>query len=306
MLEVKKIPKIEECFEGSIHPFVQRVHEDTVNWAKMNNLMNDSNLKRYERQKISYLAGRSQPYDSYDSVRLSSDYLLLFCILDDYSDNLNNQKLYDIYSKKIIEILNERAFYDDDTFLYAWHDWWKRLSIGMPDEWKKRIIQSIQNCFNSIKWEIKNEKEKYIPTLEEYVNHRMHSGSVFVCFDLIERGGRSFIPASSRSILLRNLINSINKIVNWTNDLLSFKKEFENDEIHNLVIILQKQENCSIETALDRAKEMLNIEINTFIELKNKVFISNEPFDSGMIKFISRLENGVRGHYEWSMKTKRF
>ena len=73
-----------------------------------------------------------------------------------------------------------------------------------------------------------------------------------------------------------------------------------------MVIILQKQENCSIETALDRAKEMLNIEINTFIELKNKVFISNEPFDSGMIKFISRLENGVRGHYEWSMKTKRF
>ena len=41
MLEVKNIPKIEECFESSINPYVKKVHEDTVNWAKINNLMNE-------------------------------------------------------------------------------------------------------------------------------------------------------------------------------------------------------------------------------------------------------------------------
>ncbi|WP_158258892.1 terpene synthase family protein [Staphylococcus succinus] len=41
--------------------------------------------------------------------------------------------------------------------------------------------------------------------------------------------------------LLKELINSANKIANWTNDILSLDKEIRDGEVHNLVICIQKQ-----------------------------------------------------------------
>lgn len=306
MINTNRLPEIEENFDGSVSPYADEIQKSTIKWGKEFGFLHWGNLSKYEKQSIAYLASRAQPYDSFRDVRLTSDYLLLFCILDDYSDNSKDENEFEEYSNKIISIFNGDTNYIEDPFLSGWEDWWKRIKVGTTVEWQNQIIKSIKSCLESITWEIKNQKNGYIPKVESYIEKRQNSGSVFVCFDLIERGGGVFISSKYSMGLLKELIVSANKIANWTNDILSLDKEIKDDEVHNLVISIQKQNGNTIEESLKQTKKIMELEIDNFYRIKDKIFRFNKPFDSNIIKFISRLETAIRGHYEWSIRTKRF
>ncbi len=145
-----------------------------------------------------------------------------------------------------------------------------------------------------------------MPDIETYIEKRQHSGSVYICFDLVERGDATFVTTNARDKNFNELMTSANKIANWTNDILSLKKEIDNGEIHNLIISVQKENDCTIEEALLNVKELTVLEIKKYSELKNKLYAYNEPFNRKIIKYVSRVENAVRANYEWSLTTKRF
>lgn len=306
MIDTNKLPKIEDNFDGDINPFAKEIQQSMIEWAKEIGLLDINNINKYKSQKIAYLASRSQPYDSSENVRLTSDYLLLFCMLDDYSENVKEPNEFKEYSNKIIEILKGDVIYIGDPFLNGWKDWWRRVQAVTPLEFHHLLIKNITECFESITWEISNQIKKEIPTVDDYNENRLYNGSSFICFNLIEIGGGKLLPTKVRYYLLSELITSANNLVNWTNDILSLKKEIENEEIHNLVISMQKQNGNTIEESLKDVKNILDSEIDKFNELKTKVYELNQPFDSNIIKYISRLENVIRGHYEWSLKSKRF
>lgn len=306
MFYTNGLREIEENFNGAISPYADEIQKSTINWGKEFGFLYGENLPKYDKQSIAYLASRAQPYDSFRDVRLTSDYLLLFCILDDYSDKSKDENEFEKYSNKIISIFNGDINYIEDPFLSGWEDWWERIKVGTTIEWQDQIIKSIKSCLKSIIWEIKNQKNGCVPEVESYIEKRQNSGSVFVCFDLIERGGGMFIPSKTSMSLLKELITSANKIANWTNDILSLDKEIKDGEVHNLVIIIQNQNDNTIEEALKQTKKIMELEIDNFYRIKDKLFKFNKPFDSNIIKFISRLEIAIRGHYEWSVRTKRF
>ncbi|PTI46692.1 hypothetical protein BU060_10545 [Staphylococcus succinus] len=297
-------PQRQMCI--SVCPYAEEIQKVTIEWAKEFNILQKDNSKKYEKQNIGYLASRVQPYDSFQDVRITSDFLLLTCMLDDYSDKVKNPKEFKEYSNKLINVLRNIDDYEVDPFINGWHNWWERARKGTPIEWQNRIIHSIDKCFESIIWEIENEFENYVPNIENYIEKRQHSGSVYICFDLVERGDATFVTANVRNKDFEELITSANKIANWTNDILSLKKEIDNGEIHNLVISVQKENDCTIEEALLNVKELTIEEIKKYSLLKNKLYENNKPFNSNIIKYISRVENAVRANYEWSLTTKRF
>ncbi|MEP9851670.1 hypothetical protein ABDK10_03130 [Staphylococcus aureus] len=305
-MNINVIPVLENNFSGDISPYAEEIQKVTIEWAKEFNILQNDNFKKYERQNIGYLASRVQPYDSFQDVRITSDFLLLTCMLDDYSDQVKKPEEFKEYSQKIINVLKNKDVYKKDPFINGWHNWWQRTRKGTPIEWQNRIIRSIDKCFESISWEIENEVENNVPNIENYIEKRQHSGSVYICFDLVERGDATFVTSNVRNKDFDELITSANKIANWTNDILSLKKEIDNGEIHNLVISVQKENGCTIEEALLNVKKLTIEEIKKYSVIKNKLHENNMPFNGNIIKYISRVENAVRANYEWSLTTKRF
>lgn len=303
---VKKMPKIEYVFNQGISPYAVEIQSSTIDWAKKINVLNETTtIEKYKKQNIGYLASRAQPYDSFLDVRLASEYLLLFCMLDDYSDLVTNPLDFKDYSDRIISILKGNPT-DKDNFLSGWEDWWERVKVGTPIDWQNRITESITKCFEAMTLEIGQQFKNQIPKVHDYINNRQHSGSVLVCFDLIERGGKRYLPIEARSNLFMDLITSAGKITNWTNDILSLEKELRDGEMHNLVISVQKHSQISMQESLDYVKKMLNTEINKYNELKKHLLNLNNPYKEKLKQYIYYLETGVRGNYEWSMRTKRF
>lgn len=308
LMNVKKIPEIEYVFKGGISPYAFRVQSSTIDWAKKLNVLNETKMiEKYKNQNIGYLASRAQPYDSFSDINLTSDYLLILCMLDDYSEKVQDPHEFKYYSDNIISILKGNDnLTEKDAFLIGWENWWKRVKVGTPLEWQNRITKSITNCFEAIMWEIRNRINNHIPKVEDYVINRQHSGSVFVCFDLVERGGNRYLPTDVRNDLFIDLVNSASKIANWTNDILSFKKEVEEGEVHNLVICVQKQNQTSMQDSLERVKQMFNNELSKYNELKQQLLIENKSYNKELKKYIFGLESAVHGQYEWGLRTKRF
>lgn len=303
-----KLPKIEYVFEGGISPYANDVQSSTIDWAKKLNVLNEAKMvERYKKQNIGFLASRAQPCDNFSDIILTSDYLLLLCMLDDYSEQALDTHVFKYYSDNIISILkdNENPI-ENDTFLMGWKNWWERVKLGTPLEWQNRIIVSITKCFEAIAWEIRNSINNQIPRVEDYVINRQHSGSVFVCFDLVERGGRRYLPAEVRNGLFTDLINSASNIANWTNDILSLKKEIDDGEVHNLVICMQKHNQVSMQDSLEQVKKMLDHELSKYNELKKEFLNVNKPYEEEIQKYIFGLEFAVRGQYEWGLNTGRF
>ncbi|MGY4688526.1 hypothetical protein [Salibacterium sp. K-3] len=57
MMNVKKIPEIEQVFETGIRSYAVEIQRSTIEWAEQLNFLNDFGmLKRYEKQSIGYLA----------------------------------------------------------------------------------------------------------------------------------------------------------------------------------------------------------------------------------------------------------
>lgn len=308
MEKVKQIPKIEYILEGGISPFATRVQTFTIEWAKERNILNEpSLLKSYEIQKLGYLACRAQPYDKFSDIMLTSEYLLLLCMLDDYSEEVSNPDDFSDYSGKILNILRGmNPPIKGDDFLKGWEDWWGRVRVGTPKEWQIRIIDSISKCFKAIMWEINNRIRNIIPNVHEYVLNRQHSGSVFVCFDLVERGGMRYCANKFRDEVFVDLVNTASKIANWTNDILSLEKELKNGESQNLVISVHRQNKTSISDSLEHVLQMLDIELYKYTKLKNRLLTTNSSYKEIVEKYIVGMEAAVRGQYEWGLRTGRF
>lgn len=149
-MNINRIPELENKFSGDISPYAKEIQKSTIEWAKEFNILSKNNSKKYEKQNIGYLASRVQPYDTFQDVRITSDFLLLTCMLDDYSDKIKNPKEFEEYSRKIINALKNIDNYKEDPFIKGWRNWWERARKGAPIEWQTRIIHSIDKCFESI------------------------------------------------------------------------------------------------------------------------------------------------------------
>lgn len=308
MTNVKRLEKIENELNGGISPFAMDVQSYTMEWAKEFNLLNESTLrKKYEAQNLGYLASHAQPYDSFSDIVITSDYLLLLCMLDDYSEEVLDPVEFINYSDNIINIVKgNKTYMEKDYFLIGWENWWERAKLNTPLDWQNRILENMMECFKSITWDIINRLNNQIPKVDEYIINRQHSGSVFVCFDLVERGGKRYCSNNARNNMFTKLIHSASKIANWTNDILSLEKEIKNGENHNLIISIQNQRQTSVQDSLRCTEQMLDLELDTYKNLKSNLLTENSPYREIREKYIIGMEAAVRGQYEWGLNTGRF
>ncbi|MFD1453720.1 terpene synthase family protein [Oceanobacillus sojae] len=308
MGDVKNIPKLEYVFKGGISPYAMDVQRSTIDWARDFKILNkDTTLNKYENYKLGYLASRAQPYDSFSDIAITSDFMLLSVMLDDYSEEVLDTVDFTTYSDNIINILKgNKTNIKKDYFLIGWENWWERVKLNTPLEWQSRIIKSLTECFKSTSWEIINRLNNQVPKVEEYIINRQHTGSAFICFDLAERGGKRYCPEDARNDLFIELIQSASNIANWTNDIFSLEKEVKNGDNHNLAISIQNQSQISMQDSLRRVEQMLDFELDKYKDLKHELLTENNLYKETREKYLVGVEAAVRGQYEWGLRTGRF
>ncbi|RAL64505.1 hypothetical protein DID88_001980 [Monilinia fructigena] len=220
--------------------------------------------------------------------------------------------------------------YRSDTRTYLYHC----LSIGKVDpgdEPSNAIIRSFKVIGDAI-CEVYTEAQRQIlleellffmdcseieqrvrlseklPTVEEYWRCRMGTSAVGVTTAMNEFAIGSEVSTMMINTSMKALWDYTNEIVWLVNDILSIKKELEQNTVDSLIPLLYIDAG-SAQAAIDSAVASLHVVVNGFDKLANDLidqYRSDEITQAALQRFLDACRHNCTGNLNWSLQTQRY
>jgi 5-epi-alpha-selinene synthase len=298
-------------FLFSVSPHFERLEEEGLSWAKRFNLLStEAAIRRFSGARYGLLAAMVHPTTDLEELLLISKWHMWLFLYDDQFDEgasgKDGEAIESVVDHLLCVLTDDRAcprgaLAESLAFL------WQELRRHSSPSWQRNYSRNVADTFRSYTWEIGNRIQKRIPHLHEYVENRQKTGAVKTAFDMIEIAHRLHLPewiyeCPQFQDLQRIAVN----IVCWHNDLSSLDKELARGDVHNLVLVMQKEKNCPLQQAKALAGRMCDEEVRLFIE-KERNFPSFTPeIDQDLRLYILGLRHWVRGNLEWNHYTGRY
>lgn len=308
------LPKLYSPFPSRINSHADAVHESTIEWLQGFRVFKDeAAYKRFYATRIGRLAARFHPDASPGTLQLVSKWYAWMFFRDDERDEseLGEQpELLAASNARFIEILEgSKPENSEDALAHALWD----LRTQVEDEtlsgaWMERFVDSIREHFDSTVWEATNRSRGAIPDIDSYIRMRPITGGLNVDTQFIEVAEHARLSATVRvNPILQTLTRTSNNSVCWANDIFSLEKEARRGEVHNLVLILEHEENLTRQSAVRLAIEMHNTEVSTFVETipQLRASVGKQP-NENLERFVDVLMSRMRGFLDWANESGRY
>lgn len=308
------LPKLHSPFPSRINPHADAVHESTIEWLHGFRVFKDeSAYRRFDATRIGRLAARFHPDASPETLQLVSRWYAWMFFRDDQRDESDlgmQPELLAASNARFVEILEgSKPGVGEDALAHALWDLRARIrDAGLFGAWMVRFVGSVREHFDSTVWEATNRSLGAIPDIDSYIRMRPVTGGLNVDTQFIEVAEHTRLPATVRgNPVLQTLTRTSNNSVCWANDVFSLEKEARRGEVHNLVLILEHEENLTRSDAVDRAIEMHNAEVRTFVDSASQLRASagGRP-DESLDRFVGVLVARMRGFLDWANESGRY
>jgi 5-epi-alpha-selinene synthase len=318
------------------------VEQYTEHWAiRFKLLQNDSHsYQHFTASKLSRLVARACPTASLKDLTFASDLMTYLFLLDDACDeaaigrdprqlkllftdllNIMRQPLPESsnldYASSTAPTFENLTAADADgsssnssqaqLWKSALHDIWQRLPQQASAEWRLRFVANLEQSIQANIWEAANRKQQCVPDMSEYIKMRALTNGFYWCCDLSELIERIQLPVWMREqVEIRHLANIATNVTGWFNDIVSLRKEQARGDVHNLVLILQYQQNLTLEQALQQAILQHNTQVQAFLDLERQLPSFGEDFDAELKRYLAVMHNWMRSNVDWSLESGRY
>jgi hypothetical protein len=306
------IPKISPVFcpiEPTISQFVEETQEFTNQWAcHFRFLPNETALGRFSRIKVGCLTNRGYCGAPVEMLKLVSCWLSYTFFLDDQAEKIVDPEQLQSFCSRFVGFLQSPSNCEGKGPLFEalGNLWGQSLSLAPSATWSQRFIRDLSEYFQSNIWEASNKQQNRIPSLAEYLHYRQYTVAVYVYFDLYELAHQINLPENVPEV--SELTRTANNIISWFNDIISLQKELSSNDVHNLVLVLRNEMQCSLQEAMDRAVHMHNLEMKKFLELERSVRNDAKfsEYSSEINRYLDGLRTCIRGNVDWSHESGRY
>ena len=308
------VPELYCPFPARINGHAETVSAHTSDWARQHGLLTEPRISaRYVSGKYGLLAARNHPDAPLDRLAVIADWYGWLFVFDDMGDDTwigTSAAGLRARADRFLEILErpqERAAHDDGPFEHALRDLARRMAEWASREWTSRFVQSCADYLESLAWEAGNRAALLTPDAHVYAKMRLHTGAVGTCFVVGEMvDGLDLPPNVLQHPAVVALRDSANTIVCWQNDLLSLSKELEVGEVHNLVVVIQERDGCSLQEAVDTVAADHDAEMRRFVEMSEAMPAISGAEQRQVEGLVALLQHWVRGNLDWSRETGRY
>jgi 5-epi-alpha-selinene synthase len=311
---MQKLPSPElYCpFTSPINKYVDVLEDYSLKWVQRFNLLtSESDYKQFSKAKIFLLIASVYPYCQLENLKIANDWLSWVFIWDDQCDlsDLGKQpEALKIFHKRFLEILRGAQLTTQDIPLsHALSDLRERMLQRGSVKWFNYFVSSIEDYFQGSVQESTNRLLEIVPDIESYTSLRRLTVAAGSFIELIQFCDQLKIPDFVRAndVVKKLELMTIN-ILAWCNDIFSAEKEMASGDVHNLVLVLHKQQNISITQALKLAGEMHNQEVLAMILLEKTMPSFGKELDSEIAKYILGMHAWIRGNFDWYFKSGRY
>lgn len=299
-------------FPSAVNRHAEAVNQHTLAWVQRFNLVpNDVDFNRLIASKFGWLAARAYPNAPLEELGIVSDWNTWLFIRDDQCDESGIGKdptLLAGLHDNLLEILTGRKpGRQDPPLAHALHDLCERLLRKASNAWMCRFIHSVIEYFESSVWEARNRADKVTPDPETYITMRPYTGGLYTDIELIDLTESIHLPLHVRKhVTVQRLALMANNVVCWSNDIISFAKEVQHNDVHNLVVTLRQHHRLTLQESINRAAELTNAEVRAFMALQEELPAFGPAIDADLKRFVAVLRSWMRGNLDWASVSGRY
>jgi|HigsolmetaAR201D_1030396.scaffolds.fasta_scaffold17322_2 hypothetical protein len=306
------VPTLYCPFPHTLNPHVEAAQQHVNEWVQQFHLLpSQAAYARFQAAKFAWLAARAYPTAEFNKLRIVTDWNVWLFIHDDQCDESGIGKrptqLAQLYDQFRGILFGGTPSQNDTSLTHALHELWQRICRHSNAEWRHRFLISVEDYFYACIWEAENRMSRRIPDIASYTQMRPFAGALNTDIELIELCEGVILPAAVyRHPIIKRLTLMCNNAVCWANDILSLQKELNNGDMHNLVIVLQHEQQCSWQEAVDRVADMHNNEVLAFEQLSKQLPSFSPEIDTQIARYIDILRAWMRGNIDWALDTGRY
>ncbi|MGH2505957.1 MAG: terpene synthase family protein [Ktedonobacteraceae bacterium] len=312
------LPQFYCPFPGEIHPQVEQVHQHTLNWALGHHLLqSDAAIQRFHRSRFAWLAARTYPRTNIEELALINDFFTWLFLLDDQFDDSNFGRELARMEQVVDGLLavlsltrlgkSQPSKPLQGPVAEALLELWERTRPLTTLQWQQRFAIHLRDYLDAYLWEIGNRVRGETPGVALYIEKRQDAGGMWLALDYIDLVEQINLPPEIyKSSLVQTLLLITNNVVCWQNDIVSVEKEMAHGDYSNLVLVLQKAHDCSLQDAAVLANELTTHEIR-LLECFTTIIPAVLPdYQAELHKYLAGARSWIRGNLDWSLESYRY
>lgn len=307
-----RIPELYCPFPSAVNSHAEAVNQHTLAWVRRFDLVpKEADFDRLIASKFGWLAARAYPNAALRQLRIVSDWNTWLFIRDDQCDESGIGRDPVALARthdRLLEILTGRApTRQDSPLAHALHELCGRLQQEADTSWMARFVHSVVEYFESSVWEARNRAGSLTPDPDTYITMRPYTGGLYTDIELIDITEHIHLPLHVRKHeTVQHLALMANNVVCWSNDIISFSKEVKHNDVHNLVVTLRHHQRLTLQEAIDRAAELTNAQVRSFLALQENLPSFGPSIDADLRRFVAVLRSWMRGNLDWAYASGRY
>jgi len=305
---------LEAPFAGVLHPKAEELCVYGRTWAQSVGLAQTATeLERFDAALYWQLIAEAYPTAPWEILTIAHDWSCWGFFLDDFDDASEAASRPGALSylfAQIVAILRDEPLPDNAApLLQVLSGVWQRIHLYSSNEWRSRFRGTLADSLSAYQWEVQNRVCHRIPSVVEYIDYRRKTGGWRTLVLLVDLAlGRTLPERIYRNPDLQRLLDTANNVICWANDLFSFEKECAIGEVHNLVPVVQAEQHCSTNAAIQMIVDWHNQEVQQWQHLlKQMPRWSWRRQDMRHVQaYLAFSEHYMRANHVWSQVSGRY
>ncbi|MCK2244211.1 MULTISPECIES: hypothetical protein [unclassified Crossiella] len=299
---------------SAISPHLAELEAGILDWADRYALLDGPSARdKLARTRLGELIARSYPTIAPARIPAVTGWFTWAFVIDDCHEQPSGD--YDAAAARTMDILAGAPGLAGATPLEAQlSEVWQRLSAGMSTSWRHRFALHMAHFLVAFKYEAFNRRHRQVPDLGWYRQFRRSSGGITPSLDLIEVATGQEVPALLHEFEeTRLMFNRAADVVVWVNDIVSLRKELAAGEVSNGVLVLARERDLDLQTAVDETYVLIGRQLAEFhqAEAEAETLLGHwrglEPAAVDAVRtFADGLRSWMRGNLDWSAHSDRY
>jgi len=308
---VAKLPSLYCPFPQTLSPYVEDAEQHTTGWVRQFNLLPDPiAFRRFCMARFGSLAAATHPQASRAALDLIADWCSWLFILDDQCDEsglgARPDDLVALHRRLLALLRGAEPSIHDGPLALGLCDLRPRTLAYGNTAWMRRFTAQIENYFAAGVWEASNRARGDIPDVATYVAMRPYTGGIFAYVELLNATAGVELPPSIRKHpVVQQLTCLANNVICWANDILSYAREQAQGDVHNLVLVLQREQRLTLQQAVDWVTEHHDTEMMAFLTAEAALPQFSPTIDAALDQYVELLRSMIRGSFDWAYATAR-
>lgn len=279
------IPELYCPFPGVMNPLAEVAAYETLKWRRRFRLLHMPN------HQLSMLTARCYPTATKERLLLADKFMhLLFAIHDEVTA-----------TDELSAILHNRLVIRENTGINAaFADAWEQLQAVSSRSWQQEFQLGMQKMFDTAQWASQNKTLGRMPGIAYFYQKRPYLGIAHPVIQLISVIENIELPAATwREPALEDLTTFARNALCCASDLFSLCREVEEENAHNIVQVIRRDDHLSVEGAVNQTTQLHNNDMNHFVRISQNhpLFAQHE---GGLKQYAVSLAAVLRGHIDWS------